>query len=286
VGVWVAAVVLAGCAADPDDPPTPTPPVADPSPGPSERHVDTLDTQTTPGEMAATVAETSRAAIETKAQAEAVAADEPTHDATSRSEVHDAEDLGGAETLGWTEEHMAKIDRVQPLVIESCVRRSLDVDLVNAIIWVESKFNPKARGPAGARGLMQIMPSTARGIAKRIDRKSRPYDPEFNLDAGTWLLRRLIDKADGDVTKALVAYNRGWAYVDRHEETGEPWSDGLVHYLEKVERARAAFEHSQFAGADAMESLPETDRVRPQSGPRASPGDGDDLAGSAQATLR
>lgn len=305
VATGLCALALFGCAVELDDdtepprvdPGTPEPgaPVAKPpvtDAAPDDAALDGNerdDAADTRGAVAAAVVQASRAAGGASVSR---AVDEGPTDPEP-----DAGSLRGAEMLGWTEQHVARIERAQPLIIEACVRRSLDVDLVNAVIWVESKFNPKARGPAGARGLMQIMPSTARGIAKRIDRKPRYYDPEFNVDAGTWLLRRLIDKADGDVTRALVAYNRGWAYVTRHDDADDPWSEGLVAYLERVERARQAFEHSQFAGAETADGDEARRRIRPHAGPGAtspddpvgsSPqGDGADEGGaeSARASL-
>lgn len=84
-------------------------------------------------------------------------------------------------------------------------------DLVAAIAWVESRYRPAARSPSGAIGLMQLMPATARDVG--VD----PHDPAANLAGGAAYLRALLDRFDGDLVKALAAYNAGPAAVERHQ---------------------------------------------------------------------
>ena len=112
----------------------------------------------------------------------------------------------------------------------------------------------------GRGGARTSKPKTARGISKRLERSSKPFDPDFNVDAGTWLLARLLVKAEGDETHALIAYNRGWGYVKKYIESGDPLPERPLAYVEKVQRARRAFARSQFAapepvsaGEDAVE---------------------------------
>jgi soluble lytic murein transglycosylase len=89
----------------------------------------------------------------------------------------------------------------------------LDAAFLSAIILEESRFNPQAVSPAGARGLMQVLPSTANQIVQRI--KIRPYsesllfDPEMNLRLGSWYLSSLLEEFGGKETLALAAYNAG-----------------------------------------------------------------------------
>src|SRR5215470_16505961 len=79
------------------------------------------------------------------------------------------------------------------LVQEHARRQSLRPELVRAVIQVESGFNPRARSPRGAMGLMQLMPTTARELGVRD-----AYDPADNIRAGCQYLRRLIDRYDGN----------------------------------------------------------------------------------------
>jgi soluble lytic murein transglycosylase-like protein len=85
--------------------------------------------------------------------------------------------------------------------------------LVAALIQVESAFNPRAVSRKGARGLMQLLPETARrfGLSKRRDL----FDPAKNMEAGIRYLRWLSDRFSGDAARVLAAYNAGEGAVDR-----------------------------------------------------------------------
>jgi soluble lytic murein transglycosylase len=115
-----------------------------------------------------------------------------------------------------------------PLEYEAIVRGharnySLDPALLAAVIYQESRFRVRAESPSGAVGLMQLLPSTARGIAARTGgtrfRVQDLYDPEINVRYGSWYLRHLLDKY-GDVETALAAYNAGQRTVDRWRDDG------------------------------------------------------------------
>jgi len=90
---------------------------------------------------------------------------------------------------------------------------NLDPALLSAVILEESRFNPQAVSPAGARGLMQVLPSTATQIVQRM--RVRPYsngllfDPEINIRLGSWYLSSLLEEFGGKETLALAAYNAG-----------------------------------------------------------------------------
>jgi hypothetical protein len=85
----------------------------------------------------------------------------------------------------------------------------LSPTLIDAVIWQESRWNPAAISPAGARGLAQLMPTTARQLAVNAG------DPAANLEGGARYLRMQLDAFDGDIEKALAAYNAGPARVER-----------------------------------------------------------------------
>ncbi len=97
------------------------------------------------------------------------------------------------------------------LVAEAARRHGLDPALVMAVVGVESGFQPQAVSPKGAQGLMQLMPATARDLGV-----ADPFDPAANLDGGSRYLSSLVARYDGDVTKALAAYNAGMGAVARH----------------------------------------------------------------------
>lgn len=94
-------------------------------------------------------------------------------------------------------------------VAELAARFDLSPALIEALVWQESCWRPDARSPVGARGLAQLMPGTARYLG--VD----PDDPHANLEGGARYLREQIDRFDGDLEKALAAYNAGPGRVIR-----------------------------------------------------------------------
>lgn len=82
--------------------------------------------------------------------------------------------------------------------------------LLEAVAWAESRFNHRARSPAGAIGMMQLMPATAAELG--VD----PHDPEANVNGGARYLRQMLQMFDGDIERALAAYNAGPAAVRRY----------------------------------------------------------------------
>jgi hypothetical protein len=97
-------------------------------------------------------------------------------------------------------------------MVEQAARRaSLDVKLAQAVVRVESNYEPLAISRRGAMGLMQIMPTVARTYSVRD-----PYDPQQNLEAGMRHLVALLRRFRGDVRRALAAYNAGEGAVSRY----------------------------------------------------------------------
>jgi soluble lytic murein transglycosylase-like protein len=122
----------------------------------------------------------------------------------------------------------ANRDQFEPIVQEHAARHALRPALVRAVIQVESGYNPRARSPRGAMGLMQLMPATARELGVRD-----PYDPAENIGGGCAYLRRLIDRYHGSEELALAAYNAGADAVDRHGKSIPPYQE-TRDYVRKV----------------------------------------------------
>ena len=115
------------------------------------------------------------------------------------------------------------------LVRDAARRTGLPPALVESVARVESNLRPDAVSPKGALGVMQLMPATARAL------EADPHDTAQNIDAGARLLRELLIKYDGDVVKALSAYNAGSGAVDRYR--GMPPYTETRDYVDKVIRA-------------------------------------------------
>jgi soluble lytic murein transglycosylase-like protein len=99
-----------------------------------------------------------------------------------------------------------------PLIALTARRYGLPVSLFTALVWQESGFNERARSRAGARGLTQLMPGTAKQLGVR-----KVYDPAQNLDGGARYLRAQLVRFRGDKRLALAAYNAGPGAVARHK---------------------------------------------------------------------
>ncbi len=114
---------------------------------------------------------------------------------------------------------------VAPMPFADTVREAarateLDPALLHAVIAAESGHNPGAVSPRGARGLMQLMPATARRFG--VD---NPHDPAQNIHAGARYLRELRDLFRGDLRLALAAYNAGPGAVLKHGSTVPPYEE-------------------------------------------------------------
>jgi len=105
-------------------------------------------------------------------------------------------------------------------IVESAKEFSLEPSLVAAIIFTESRFNKDAVSRVGARGLMQIMPATARSIANDLGVTSYKvddlYTPSISIRFGSYYIKKLINNYDGNVNAALAAYNGGGSAGDRY----------------------------------------------------------------------
>ncbi len=113
------------------------------------------------------------------------------------------------------------------IIDDLSARHGVDPRLVRAVVQVESAYQPDARSPKGALGLMQLMPATARQYL--VD---NPFDPHANLDAGIRHLRGLLDRFD--LPLALAAYNAGEGAIFRYG--GVPPFRETREYVQRVLR--------------------------------------------------
>lgn len=112
-------------------------------------------------------------------------------------------------------------DTVVPLKYEDWIKQysrayGVDPSLVAAVIMQESRFNPTAQSPKGARGLMQFMPGTGATMAKEVGMSSYDLlDPETSINLGAAHIRDLLLKYDGNLDAALAGYNAGTGNADK-----------------------------------------------------------------------
>lgn len=108
------------------------------------------------------------------------------------------------------------VTAAKPMTVDQAVsaasdKHDIDPDLINSVIRAESRYNPRAVSPKGAQGLMQLMPGTAAQLGVH-----NAFDAGSNVDGGTRYLHELLVQYDGDMLKALAAYNAGPHAVQRY----------------------------------------------------------------------
>ena len=96
------------------------------------------------------------------------------------------------------------------LITEASQRFGVEIDLIRSVIKAESDFDPSAKSRSGAIGLMQLLPTTAEELGV-----TDLYDPKENIFGGTRYLAMLLDRYEGDLERALAAYNWGPGNIER-----------------------------------------------------------------------
>ncbi|AOQ24339.1 Membrane-bound lytic murein transglycosylase F [Moorella thermoacetica] len=124
---------------------------------------------------------------------------------------------------------------LETLISEVAARYGLPASLLKGVVAAESGFNPGAVSPAGAIGLMQLMPATARALGV-----NNPFDPAANLDGGARYLKQMLDRFQGNIRMALAAYNAGPGAVEHYR--GVPPYRETRAYIDKVLTAARKFE--------------------------------------------
>jgi len=118
---------------------------------------------------------------------------------------------------------------VEKSIQQAAAKYNLSPELIRSVIRAESNFQAEAVSPAGAKGLMQLMPETAKELGV-----TNPFDIQQNIDGGARYLRQMLDRFGGDLKRALAAYNAGPGAVEQYN--GDvPFSE-TRQYVQRVLR--------------------------------------------------
>jgi len=135
------------------------------------------------------------------------------------------------------------LDRI---IFEVGEHQGVDPRFIHAVIWQESKYQQHARSHAGAQGLMQLMPATAKRFGCE-----HPDDPEENITAGTKYLGWLLKRFQGNVELALAGYNAGEGSVDKYD--GIPPFNETQNYVKIITNRYGKTYHPVLPPAEAAE---------------------------------
>jgi soluble lytic murein transglycosylase-like protein len=133
-------------------------------------------------------------------------------------------------------------EELDKLVQKVGLALNLDPNLIKAVIKAESNFDHKAVSRAGAQGLMQLMPGTARELGVKD-----PFNPVENVWGGARYLKKMLDRHSGNINNALASYNWGPGTFDRHGKTRLPGE--TKRYIAAVNKNYAQFKQSGASAA-------------------------------------
>ena len=126
--------------------------------------------------------------------------------------------------------------KLDQIILEAGQKEHVDPRFIHAVIWQESKYKVDARSHAGAQGLMQLMPATAKRFGCE-----HPKDPAQNIEAGTKYLNWLLRRFAGNVELALAGYNAGEGSVDKY--AGVPPYNETQNYVKIISQRYGKLYH-------------------------------------------
>ena len=122
---------------------------------------------------------------------------------------------------------LSRMREADGVLLAAAQRNDIDPLLLHAVAWVESRHRPEAVSPAGARGLMQVMPQTAARFG--VQSESHLHDPALNVAAGAAYLKWLQGEFGNDLSLVLAAYNAGEGAVRRHGSRVPPYPETTAY---------------------------------------------------------
>ncbi len=163
-----------------------------------------------------------------------------------------ANNVANINTLGFKKEGLvfqSMLEKVSdtewsPIIEKAAKKYNVDSNLIYAVMMAESKGNPNAVSPKGAKGLMQLMDSVSNDLGIK-----NPFDPKANIFGGTKYLSRLLNRFGEDERLALAAYNAGPEAVKKYD--GVPPYKETINYIERVSN----FKSSKMFSEQPMNSL-------------------------------
>ncbi len=153
-------------------------------------------------------------------------------------------DCRGCDPVPARDRSPERFSRFDAFISEAAQLYAIPETLIRAVIKVESDYDPQVVSSAGARGLMQLMPSVTRDMGV-----SNVHDPRENILGGTRLLRVLANRYDGDLVRTIAAYHAGVGSLARYSDSVPPYPNTRKYLRMVLDR------YQQYAAAERAQSV-------------------------------